>query len=75
MAELCQGTREWSQLKRAGLDHVMGAASQASPAGRTLPVACCDTGIVSAIFPSVAPVRTTCASQREGGRKKDYVRN
>lgn len=49
--ELHKGTREWSQLNKAGLDHVMGAASQASPADRTLPVADHDTGVVSAMFP------------------------
>lgn len=68
MAELCQGTREWSQLKRAGLDHAMGAASQASPAGRTLPVACCDTGIVSAMFPLWLQYDNMCFS--EGGREE-----
>ena len=43
--ELRKGTREWNQLNKAGLDHVIGAASQASPAGRTLPVAGHDTGL------------------------------
>lgn len=61
------GTRQ--QLNKAGLDHVMGTASQASPAGRTLPVAGHDTGVVSAMFPLWLQYPTAHASRMEGGER------